>query len=155
VSDRGGGWLVGCVCGWLVGWSVLVCAFVCAFVSACVLSWVEILRRSTGATTKAAIEYGLSGFIQGTGVGSQSGTIDSNITAARRYTSAHQGSCGRRGGRSLRSFSMLPPPYGPKQVTAGKSYPSSPLSQPAVSLRSTYIAWTSLRMPLSERFNAL
>ena len=57
--------------------------------------------------------------------------------------------------RSLRSFSMLPPPYGPKQVTAGKSYPSSPLSQPAVSLRSTYIAWTSLRMPLSERFNAL
>ena len=67
----------------------------------------------------------------------------------------YQGSCGRRGGRSLRSFSMLPPPYGPKQVTAGKSYPSSPLSQPAVSLRSTYIAWTSLRMPLSERFNAL
>ena len=44
--------------GWLVGWSVLVCAFVCAFVSAfvcsfrglfaCVLSWVEIVRRTLG-----------------------------------------------------------------------------------------------------------
>ena len=32
------------------------------------------------------IEYGLAGFIQGTGVGSQSGTLDSNITSTYSLT---------------------------------------------------------------------